>query len=511
MYSRSAIDRSRRVFISTALTLLALVALQGQNVRQIEILNSDIFRSAPALGKGAQKLLGNVQFKHDDAIMTCDSAYYYPETTSLDAFSNVTIEQGDTLFLYGDNLHYEGVTRIAQVRNNVKLVDDSTVLVTEYLDYNRNTEIAYYLNGGVINQGENELSSKQGHYYIDTEIFYFKDSVVIVNPDYNIYSDTLRYNTVTEVSYFFGPTEIIGEENYIYCEGGWYDTKKDISLLNKNAFLKSEGRTLKSDTLYYERQTGFGRARSNVELYDSAQNVTLKGNKGIYHELDKLATLTDSALMVQVEGTDTLFIHADTLRSINDTASLEDDKILLAYYKVKFYRQDLQGMCDSLAYMEKDSMFHLHGSPIIWAEENQISATKIELKNRDNQLHRLYLKNIALLIQKEDSVKFNQIRGKNMVGYFVDNDLVKLDVTGNGQTIYYVEDNDVIIGVNRAECSNLVIELVDNQVSRVNYLVKPSGKYYPLDMLPENMRYLDGFSWNDEWRPRTHLDVYRWK
>jgi lipopolysaccharide assembly outer membrane protein LptD (OstA) len=504
-------DFYRIFFFLFPVFMLSAANIQGQKVRQIEILNADIIKSERSLGSGAQKLLGNVKFKHDDAIMTCDSAYFYSKSYSFDAFSNVVIEQGDTLFLYGDKLHYEGESRIARFRKNVKLVNDSTVLVTEHLDYNRETDLAYYFNGGVITEGDNELSSELGHYYTQTEIFHFKDSVVINNPDYNIYSDTLQYHSKTKTAYFFGPTEIIGDDNYLYCEGGWYNTEEDISRMEKHAFLKREGRILKGDTLYYERKTGFGRAKMNVELFDSAQNVFLRGHHGEYYEIEQLAVLTDSAYMIQVEGADSLYVHADTLRSIIDTASVSDEKILLAYYQVKIFREDIQGMCDSLAYIEKDSTFHMFGSPIIWADENQITATKIELKNRNQQLYRLYLRDIALLISKEDSTKYNQIRGKSMVGHFKDNDLVRLDVTGNGQTIYYAEDQGEIIGVNRAECTDLIIYLEDNQVKKVNYLVKPSGKYYPLDMFPENQRTLDGFSWNEQWRPLKFSDVFFWK
>ena len=490
--------------------LLNANLLIGQNVTEIEILNADIIKADKQIGKGAQKLLGNVRLRHEDAIMTCDSAYVYSETYSMDAFSNVTFEQGDTLFLYGNKAHYEGESRIAQVRNNVKLIDNETVLLTDYLDYNRDTETAYYLGGGTITEDENKLSSMEGYYYAETEVFHFKDSVVIVNPDYNIYSDTIQYNTATGVSYFFGPTEIIGEENYLYCESGWYDTEQDISLLDKNTFLESEGRTLKGDTLYYEREIGYGRARSNVELFDSAQNVYLKGNFGVYYEEDQRAMLTDSALMIQVQEEDSLYVHADTLRSVIDTSDVERH-ILLAYYKVKIFRKDIQGMCDSLAYHEKDSTFNLHGSPIIWADENQITASEIDIKIKNQQLNKLYLRNIALLISKEDTVKFNQIRGKNMTGYFKNNDLIRLDVNGNGQSIYYAVDQEQVIGVNKAECSDLIIYLEDNKVSRVNYLVQPTGKYYPISMFPKEMYYLDGFSWHDQWRPKKFTDIFLWK
>lgn len=485
--------------------------ITAQKVRQIEILNADIIEMDEKLGKGAQRLLGNVSFKHEDAIMSCDSAYFYSKTTSLDAFSNVEIVQGDTLFLYGDKLHYEGKSKIAQFRRNVKLVDGETVLLTDYLDYNRETEIAYYLDGGVITEEDNTLSSDQGYYYTETEIFFFKDSVVIINPDYTIYSDTLKYNTGTEIAYFFGPTEIIGDENYIYCESGWYDTNKDISLVSKNTLYTTESRTLRGDTLYYERATGFGRATSNVILTDTAQNIILKGNYGEYDESKETSVLTDSALMIQVDGPDSLFMHADTLRTFTMTDSTGDHRILLGYYKVKFFRDDIQGMCDSLVYIEKDSTFHLYESPVLWSDENQLTAAKIELITKNQQMHRMEMRSTALLASREDSVKYNQIRGKNMTGHFKNNQLVRLDVTGNGQTVYYAEDQGQIIGVNRAECSDLIIYLEDNKVSKVNYLVKPTGIYYPLDLFPSSMRYLDGFSWNEEWRPKSKTDIFRWK
>ncbi len=104
------------------------------------------------------------------------------------------------------------------------------------------------------------------------------DSVVITNPEYTIYTDSLKYDTQTEISYFFGPTEIINDERYIYCENGWYDTRNDISFVTDNAYLEEAGRTLRGDTLYYEAEEGFGRAKSNVELIDTAENMILKGN-----------------------------------------------------------------------------------------------------------------------------------------------------------------------------------------------------------------------------------------
>ncbi len=130
---------------------------------------------------------------------------------------------------------------------------------------------------------------------------------------------------------------------------------------------------------------------------------------------------------------------------------------------------------------------------------------------KDQQMHRMDLKGVSMVISQKDSTKYDQMRGKEMTGYFRDNQLSRINVTGNGQTIYYAVDQDVIIGANKTECTNLVIYLEDNQISKVSYMTKPDGIYYPLELLPEEEKLLSDFKWVEEWRPMNYLDVFRWK
>lgn len=492
--------------------LLAAYPLSGQKVTQLEIMNAELTAFDMKIGKDARKLIGDVQVKHEDVVLWCDSAYFYTSNNSLDAFSNVKIVQGDTLTLTGDLLKYDGSTKILRVRKNVKLVNKEMTLLTDSLNYHRAEEFAYYFGGGVLNQEDSKLTSERGRFFTETEIFYFMDSVHIINPEYNIKTDSLKYDTSTEISYFFGPTEIYNEERYIYCENGWYDTRNDISFVTDHAYLEEEGRILRGDTLYYDATEGMGRAYSNVELLDTTDNMTLKGNFGQYYSKEETAMVTDSALMIQVDGPDTMFVHADTLRSILDTAAMDKEaRILKAYNRVKIYRPDIQVMCDSLVYIEADSAFDFFGEPVLWAEENQLTASQIRVVMVDQQLHRMYLNGIAFVASQKDSVKYDQMRGKEMVGYFTDNKLSRILVTGNGQTIYYAVDQEKIVGANKTECSDLIIFLKDNQISRVNYKTKPDGTYFPLHIFSPDQYYLSDFKWVEQWRPRNYMDVFRWK
>jgi len=496
--------------LATLIPLSAGFSL-GQKLTRIEILNAELTAFDQEIGSDARKLLGNVQLKHEDVVMSCDSAYFYPATGSVDAFSNIRIIQGDTMTLTGDLLHYDGSTKLAEVRDNVKLVNKETTLLTDYLNYDRPAKLAYYLGGGILTREENRLTSGKGYFYLDTEIFIFKDSVVITNPDYTIHADTLRYDTNTEISYFYGPTEIISEERTIYCENGWYDTENDISFVTDHASLVEQGRTLRGDTLYYEAEKGFGRANSNVELIDTAENMTLRGHFGLYYRDNDFAMITDSALMIQVEGTDTMFVHADTLRSLQNPEMEEESRILKAYYRVKIFRPDIQVMCDSLEYVEADSVFKFFGEPVLWSDENQLTANQISVIMKDQQLYRMYMTGTALVVSQKDSSKFDQMRGKEMTGYFSDNDLTRIDVSGNGQTIYYAEDREIIVGANKTFCSDLIIYLIDNKIARVNYIKKPDGTYYPLELFPKDEAFLSDFKWVEQWRPLTYTDVYKWK
>jgi lipopolysaccharide export system protein LptA len=480
----------------------------SQKVTRIEILNSDSMEKDEK-SVDVIKYIGNVIFKHDEALMHCDSAYFFTDKNSVTAFHHIHIEQGDTLDLYGDFLTYDGNEKLAVMRENVKLIDRETILTTNNLDFNLRSNIGYYTNGGKIKNGDNDLESNIGFYYSNLKLFHFRDSVVIHNPDYTIYADTLKYNTITEVAYFLGPTEIISEENYIYCENGWYDTKKDISQFNENAYLVSEGQYLKGDSLYYERGTGLGKAFDNVELFDSTQNIILKGKHAIYYEKPEYALLTDSAQFMQISDGDTLYFHADTLESVLDSSGIK--KIMKAYYKVKIFRKDFQGKCDSLVYLESDSVFQLFREPVLWSEENQLTADHLDLHLANKKLDYIVMISSSFIISQSDSVRFDQIKGKNMTGHFTNNKLVRVEVKGNGQTIYYAKDQEELIGINRAESSDLIIYLKDNKINRINLILAPKATLYPPDTTENVETILKGFIWLEKFRPFSKEDIFVWE
>ncbi|MFN8208372.1 MAG: OstA-like protein [Bacteroidales bacterium] len=495
---------------AVAATLLVFSgSMEAQQVHQIEILHANSMEFDKALGVNAQRLLGEVVFKQKDATMYCDSAWYYSNENKVDAFGDIHILQGDTLSLSGRILNYDGNTRVAKMRNNVKLVDKDMVLTSPSLDFNISESIGYYTEGGVITSQENILKSQFGYYYSKQKNFFFKTKVEINNPDYTIYSDTLKYNTQSEIAWFFGPTHIYSKENYIYCENGWYNTKTDISQFSRNSMIKSKDQKITGDSMYYDRNKGFGRAFNNVSIYDSVQRVILKGQKAFYTEHPETALLTERAQMIQISDGDSMFVHADTLRSVT-TDSVKMIRVMRAYYHVKIFKEDLQAKCDSLSYNSADSTIYLDGDPVVWSDVHQLTATRIYLLMKNNKPFRISMEDMAFIASQEDSLKFNQIRGKEMLGYFVENQLVKIDVTGNGQTIYYARDGEITVGVNKAESSDLKIYLKNKKVDRILFLSQPTSVLYPLQQAPAEELLLRDFRWLDEHRPRNRDEIFIW-
>jgi lipopolysaccharide export system protein LptA len=507
-------DLLKTLFVLLVVFLFPQFVLSQQEQRgkgTILIEYADFLEGAEKrLGKNVQALKGDVKMRHLNTRMFCDSAILFRDSNKVEAFGSVHIIQNDTIDLYGDKLFYDGDAEIARVRENVRLVNKNVVLTTDFLDYDRRDDVAYYFNGGKINDQNNELTSMLGFYYPRTGEVNFKDSVVLVNPDYLMYSDTLKYYTKTEVVEIVGPTDIVSDQNTIYSELGFYDTKKDKARLLKNNYIDGGEQTLRGDTIYYDRNKGFGEVFSSMELEDTANNVIITGNYGHYNELSERAMATRRAVLKQVYGSDTLFLHADTLRA----DPVEDDpenKIIRAFHHVQFYRKDLQGRCDSMVYDFRDSTNTFYYEPIIWAQGNQMTAGTIRLYTRNRALYKAEMIENAFLIAPEDTMHYNQIKGKLMTGYFEDNQLYKIDVDGNGQTIYYPKDQEYVIGVNRAESSNLTIFLKERKVQSIILRSQPAGNLNPPLVLDREATRLDGFAWLEKYRPKSYESIFEFE
>ncbi|MCD8138035.1 MAG: hypothetical protein LUH01_19610, partial [Parabacteroides gordonii] len=317
----------------------------------------------------AQFLQGDVCFRHDSSYMYCDSAYFFETTNSLEAFSNVRMEQGDTLFVYGNYLFYDGNTQIAYLRENVRMENGQVTLFTDSLNYERIPDIGYYFDGGLIVDSLNQLSSFYGQYSPTTKLAIFNDSVRLENPNFTLYSDTLHYDTESKIATILGPSIIVSDSGTIHSSRGWYNTETNTSLLLDRSEVYSGNRVLIGDSISYNQDAGFGEAFGNMCLRDTAQKVILEGQYGFYNERTEYAFATDSARFMEYSQGDTLYLHADTLEMATLDSTAREIK---AFHGVRFYRIDMQGVCDSMQFNTRDSVLYMYDNPVLWNEQYQL-------------------------------------------------------------------------------------------------------------------------------------------
>jgi lipopolysaccharide export system protein LptA len=494
------------IFGLSLLFLSSGVLSQQKTVIHVERAKQQLFDKR--FGADIERLIGDVVLRQDSTWFYCDSAYLNEKNRNFDAFGNVHIKVSDTLHIYGDKLKYNGERKEAELFDNVRLLDDSTVLETEYLIYYRVTRLAYYPDRGVITNGENILKSKKGYYQTNKKEFYFSQDVELINPEYITYTDTMVYNTITEKAFFFTPTLIRGEENTIYAESGWYDTGLDIAEMQKNAQLTTKDQLVESDWIFYNRNTGFGDARGNVVITDTTHKLIVKGDIGKLWEDEGRSFVTGEALGISYDTKDSLYLHADTLFMFFDKE--KQAKQMKAYFGVRFFRADLQGTCDSLVYHMSDSTLRMYKLPVLWSAKNQLTADSIFIAITNQELDSLIMYNSAFIVSRDSLEGYNQIKGKNMVGHFLDNELDNIFVDGNAQTVYWVrEDDKRLIGINLAKSSTMLIRLEDNAIKGISYFSGPTETMYPEKDLPKAEAILRGFQWLEQQRPTDKNDIFR--
>lgn len=242
----------------------------------------------------------NGTFVQKYSVLTSDSAYIYPKTNTFDAFGHVVITQGDTLHVYSDKLNYDDNTKVALLTENVKMVDKDATLTTNWLNYNTATKVGTYVDGGKIVNKDNTLTSRNGYYYAGSRDVYFRYDVVTNGPDALIRTDTMRYNSGTKITYFYGPTRIFGkkDKDTLYTENGTYNTKTEQAFFGKRNRYSQGTKSLKGDSLFYDKLKGYGKAIKNITFEDTEQRMILKGDLGEYFRKEEKAVVTQNPYVI---------------------------------------------------------------------------------------------------------------------------------------------------------------------------------------------------------------------
>ena len=483
---------------------------------------------------------GNVVFTKGPMTMKCDSAHYFPGVESFEAYGNVSMEQGDTLFVYADELNYIGPQEIcylyADPGKKVRMINRDVMLQTDVFTYDLRTDVGYYNVGGVLTDRSNRLESLEGEYipgtkdanfYVDVHLNSLSD-----NDTLDIYTDSLFYNTASHIAELYSPSRVINARGTIYTDNAYYDTDADTcALYDRSVVTTPEGRFVVADTIYDRRPEGTSRCLGDMLLEDSVRQVQLRADYGFFNQTTDSAYATGSLLIKEYSQGDTLYLHgrqlnayrlldtivtpgveADTVAgtpAIPETSRIDTTHVADIWPRVRFYRSDMQGICDSLRVTQADSTVRLYVSPVVWSGERQIHGNIIELHLNDSTIDRARLPEHAFTSERVADDFYNQMSGKEMIAYFEGGHLRQLDINGNVELMMYPEEKDSTINkMVRAESSFLQAFFDGNTTERIKMWPETTGTATPLFLVRRSMLFLPKFKLFKGVRPLSPADVF---
>lgn len=558
-----------------------------------------------------QTVVGNVEFRRGAMYMYCDSALFWDAPGAIQAYGNVRMEQGDTLFVYADELTYADTTRLAVLYANggkkVRLINRDVTLTTDIFNYDLGIELGYYEVGGVLTDPKNRLTSYYGEYSPSTKDALFRDDVKLhsmrKNDTLDIFSEQMLYNTATHIAVLDTTSTILSKDGTIHTTDGVYNTDtQEADLYSRSLVVSKNGNTLTGDTLYYDQVNGYGHAFGNVEIVDTTHKVMLNGDFGYYVEATDSARVYGRALAREYSQKDTLYLHGDTIRTyrrivfpeapaanekisasaghtaVSDsmtangveaadslaekaveaadspglaatpahsaaeigslaadadssavaespgapavakavapavaavTADPDTVHYLVAAPNVKFYRVDVQGLCDSMTFVSTDSLLHLDKHPVVWNENKQIFGNQMILHLNDSTVDWAKLPQFGFVAEHIDEEFYNQLAGKKMDAYFENGELRHLDVSGNVQVIMLPQENDSTYNkIANLESSYLSADFSGQNIDRMKLWPETSGTMTPLYLARKQLFYLPQFRWFEPLRPLKPEDVF---
>jgi hypothetical protein len=509
-------------------------------------------RMSAAEGTDYQIVVGNVEFRRGGMHMYCDSAHYYDRDACFEAYGNVRMRQGDTLFIDADELVYVDSLQLATLYANfgksVTLRNRDVKLTTDMFTYDLAIDLGYYETGGVLTDKQNRLSSLEGEYSPTTKDANFRTDVHLTsrsNKDtLEIFTESLLYNTASHVAYLDDESTIHNGSGTIYTTNGVYNTETtQADLYAKSTVVGKDGKKLTGDTLFYNRKTGIGRAIGNMILTDSVNSMRLTGDFGFMDETIDSAMVTGHARATEYSSGDTLYLHGDTIRTYRRLstkqieqldsvaiATISSDSLktiepsalpkisievpdtvhyVVAYPRVKFYRHDIQGLCDSLTAVSTDSMIYMNRFPVVWSDNRQIFGDVINLHLNDSTVDRAILPQNGFAAELIEDIYYNQLSGKRMEATFADRKLRHLHVSGNVLSVYYPEEKDSTFNkVFNIESSFLAADFKDNNIERMKLWSETNATATPLYLAKKSLLYLQGFKWYEQYRPTDPDDIF---
>lgn len=501
-------------------TLILLVypaALPAQNtVNLLQALNlkTEILSD----GSTMRFLEGSPQhpviFKRQKLLLYCQKATQNNSDNILHASGQVKIINEDSLIITGQRLEYDQISGLVKIwGDKVVMKDTATTLTTDMLLYDAINRHANYYTGGIITRGNNRLKSQKGYWSKTQNLLNFKGNINLIdtsNQDF-LYSDTLQYNLKQDIIYFYSPTLIKNEDGTMQSDSGqYYKTTKRFNSYTKTR-IETEEYILKGEKVFYDRVADTALALGKVSIFHKEHKSIIFADKMRRQNKNNQIFAYGNVMVERIQDQDTLYISGDTLINIQDTAANKQEAFM--YPNVKIFSKKMTARCDYLTYYWIDSVLHMKQDPVVWSKKAQITADAIIATVRSEDIDSIFLEEKPFIILQDTLDNPNQIKGRTMKINIEESAIEKLDVFGNGETLYYILKGDTVLsGLNLVTCSDMHFSFApENKLERVVFMNKPEGKVIPPHLIEEGDKVLRDFKLRFEEQPlkQSFIDLKR--
>lgn len=438
----------------------------------------------------------NTYMWRDAGFLKADAGWY-ERGTQMAYFSNRVFMNNPDYEAWADELYFDQTTRDVDLYSNAQLLDTVNLMVClgDHILYKPDTDSTFASgiltdNPAVVYYGENE------NHEVDT-LYMRADSIFVYSVPMCGIDSVEKVNAAKRIEDIM--FDAIGKKR---ADEAASREQENIEKMRKVGKLPPEWLEL--------QQKAEADSLAALAAKAAADSLAALGQLP-----DSLSTVRDTLSLPDKESPpdsvdaarDSSFAAAaDSLAAGSDAAlALRDStpvRHLRAFNNVRFYRSDLQGVCDSLVFTELDSVARLYNRPVLWnAVKNQLSAEEMLLLMKDGQVFRGSMVTDAWMISQEDSVHFNQIKSTEMLGYFHENQLYRFDALGGVSAVFYMAEDGAVTTINLKEAKMMTAAIKDGNAQRLLYMESIKSDAYPLgELVPEKQRLKD-FEWRGEERP----------
>ena len=520
---------------------------------QVVIIQQDTIRifADSALYFGAERrsdLFGNVALENGARRLFTKQLDYDMANKIAIYRSGALLTDGETQLSSRLGYYYVNDKEIF-FKNEVLIVDPEFTLRTDTLAYQTETSIARFLAPTLIIMRNAKIYTEGGYYDTENDFAEFDKNPQYERGEQKGRAQVIRYNGATRTFSLIGEAEIrerdqlmTGDEVRYYADtkdaemigNGYYrdstqEVRSERIVYNEDAkryrlsgrsIVSNPPNLIEADSLDFNDLLGAGLALGDVIWRDTSADFSIFAARMDYNKQSEYLHATGGfgaragrpVLKTLLEG-DTLYMSADTLLAFKPDSTSEG-KTLLAYRDARIFKSNLQGVADSISFNSVDSIFRFYpilSKPLLWADTSQFAGDTILMRLKDKRLDRIWMRQNAFLINSEDEIMFNQIKGRNCTAYFDENQLRQMWVEGNVQAYYYaLDERKAYVGLNETECSEMRLYFQNNQVEGIRFYDEPKGKFTPMkDAGTSETRKLDGFNWFEaqKRRPRSIRDL----